>query len=411
MTPMNRDPDFLIIGGGIYGATAALELRRRGRRVAMLDPGPLPHPLASSTDISKVVRMEYGTDDDYMALVDEAIDGWHRWNESFSEPLYHETGVTMLSRQPMAEGGFEYESYVRLQRRGHRPQRLTDGELERRFPPWAKGRYVDGFFNPRGGFAESGRVVAALIDQARAAGVDIIEGQTAAELITEGGATEETATAEGGTAVGSTAVVTREGETFRAGGVIVCAGAWTPYLLPELRSVMRATGHPIFHLKPARPELFDPPDFVVFTADVANTGWYGFPLHPREGVLKVANHGVGQPLHPERDERTVAEHDIAELRRFLADSLPGLADAEIVYTRRCLYSDTLDEHLWIDRHPQRPGLTVAAGGSGHAFKMAPLLGGLIADAAEGQSNRWLPKFRWRTLDAETAGQEAARYHG
>ena len=174
---------------------------------------------------------------------------------------------------------------------------------------------------------------------------------------------------------------------------------------------MRATGHPVFHLEIDRPELFTPPAFATFTADVANSGWYGFPVHPRRGVLKVANHGVGQPLHPERDERRVTAEDEAQLRRFLEETFPALVDAPIVYTRCCLYNDTLDEHLWIDRHPRLEGLTVAAGGSGHAFKMAPVLGELIAAAAEGQSHRWLPKFRWRQLGGETAGQEAARHHG
>ena len=35
----------------------SIELTRRGHPVTLLDPGPLPHPLAASTDISKVVRM------------------------------------------------------------------------------------------------------------------------------------------------------------------------------------------------------------------------------------------------------------------------------------------------------------------------------------------------------------------
>lgn len=82
----------------------------------------------------------------------------------------------------------------------------------------------------------------------------------------------------------------------------------------------------------------------------------------------------------------------------------------MVYTRRCLYADTLDEHLWIDRHPEIAGLSVATGGSGHGFKFAPLLGALIADSVEKRDNPWLHKFRWRELLPETAGEEAARYH-
>ena len=174
---------------------------------------------------------------------------------------------------------------------------------------------------------------------------------------------------------------------------------------------MKVTGHPVFHLKPANPALFASPDFVVFNADIRQTGWYGFPLHPREHVVKIANHGVGQELHPEMDKRVVTESDKARLRAFLAESLPELSTAPLVYTRRCLYVDTPDGDFWIDRHPQREGLTVASGDNGHGFKFAPILGGLIADAVEGKPNRWLSKFRWRDVSWQDVRQEAARFHG
>lgn len=88
--------NILIIGSGIFGVTAAIELRRRGHAVQLLDPGPLPHPLAASTDISKAVRMEYGTDEDYATLVEQSFDGWQQWNRGFGAALYHETGVLYL---------------------------------------------------------------------------------------------------------------------------------------------------------------------------------------------------------------------------------------------------------------------------------------------------------------------------
>jgi len=179
--------------------------------------------------------------------------------------------------------------------------------------------------------------------------------------------------------------------------------------VPDLAPVMRASGHPVFHLRPGNPALFAPPAFVTFTADVSRTGWYGFPLHPTERVVKIANHGAGREIHPDAPRAVTAAEEHA-LRDMLAASLPALCDAAIVYTRRCLYSDTLDEHFWIDRHPAVDGLTVAAGGSGHAFKVAPLLGGLIADAFEGRANPALDRFRWRVLAADQSGEEAARYH-
>ncbi|PYL12401.1 MAG: sarcosine oxidase, partial [Verrucomicrobia bacterium] len=51
----------IVVGAGINGVTAAIELKKRGHRVVLVDPGPLPHPLAASTDISKAVRAAYGT--------------------------------------------------------------------------------------------------------------------------------------------------------------------------------------------------------------------------------------------------------------------------------------------------------------------------------------------------------------
>lgn len=389
--------DLLVVGAGIFGITTALEMKARGYHVAVLDPGPLPHPLAASTDISKVVRMEYGSDEFYMALAEQAYLGWLRWNEELNDTLFHEVGLTMLTRGPMAPGGYEYESYHLLRKRGHSPERLTEEAISQRFPAWKPGAFVDGFFHAQGGYVESGRVVAALVQLAQAKGVTLYPDQTIEALI------EEDQHAKG--------VRTRSGDTFYAEHVLVASGAWTPLLIPELASVLKITGHPAFHLKPANPDLFTPPHFFVFTADVTHTGWYGFPLHPREQVVKIANHGVGQVLHPERDERVVTANDTELLRAFLAATFPALVDAPIVATRRCLYADTPDGDFWIDRHPHYPGLTVATGDSGHGFKFAPVLGGVIADAIEGKPNRWLPRFRWREVRTHDGGAEASRYRG
>ena len=93
--------DFIVIGGGIFGLTAAVELRQRGHAVSLLNPGKIPHPLAASTDISKVVRMEYGADGLYMDMAAKSIQGWHGWNAEAGDALYHETGFLLLCKQPM----------------------------------------------------------------------------------------------------------------------------------------------------------------------------------------------------------------------------------------------------------------------------------------------------------------------
>ncbi|GAB4144014.1 MAG: N-methyl-L-tryptophan oxidase [Candidatus Promineifilaceae bacterium] len=389
--------ELIVIGAGIFGLTAAIELRQRGYRVALLDPGPLPHELAASTDISKVVRMDYGADELYMRMGEAARQGWLAWNKSlFAEPLYHEVGMLFLNTTPMSPHSYEYESYQMLQKRGHQPERLNALDIAARFPAWREGVFVDGYLNPQAGYAESGRVVEALLRLAQESGVSLHTNATASRLL-----------ANGSRVIG---VQTAQGASFFGDHIVVAAGAWTPLLVPDLGPVMVAVGQPVFHLKAPKPDLFQPPNFTVFAADISQTGWYGFPWHPQARVVKIANHGVGRRIHPARDPRQVSSEDIQFLRSFLTESLPMLAEAPIVYTRVCLYCDTLDEHFWIDRHPSYTGLTVSAGGSGHAFKFAPLLGSLTADAVEGKPNPFGSRFRWRELGQDTRGEEAARNH-
>lgn len=376
--------DITIAGGGIFGLTTALELARRGHAVTVHDRAAVPHPLAESTDLSKVVRMDYGADAEYTALGEAALAGWRRWNAEWAAscgPLFHETGVTFLSRTPMEPGTFEHESYRMLVDRSHPLERLDAAAISARFPAYARGVLVDGYWNPRGGWAESGRVVAQLAELARAAGVPIVDAELTLAALE------------------------------RAELAIVCAGAWAANLVPELATVIVANGQPVFHLRPADRDLFAAERFPVFGADISRTGYYGFPI-TRDGIVKIANHGAGTPvaLTPVGDaaRAVTAEHEAA-LRAFLADTFPALASAPIVGRRLCVYADTSDGHFWIARHPQRGNVVVATGGSGHAFKFAPVLGALIADLALGEPHPLAHRFRWRSELAESTNGDAARH--
>ncbi|MFN0252522.1 MAG: FAD-dependent oxidoreductase [Kofleriaceae bacterium] len=367
-----------IAGAGIFGLTAALELQRRGHAVTIYDRGPIPHPLAESTDISKVVRMDYGADADYTALGEASLDGWRRWNAEWETPLFHETGVTFLSRTPMEPGTFEHETYRMLVDRGHPLERLDATAIAARFPAYAPGALVDGYFNPRGGWAESGRVVGTLAELARAAGIAIRED----------------------------AAFDRSDAELR----IVCAGAWTANIVPELATSIIANGQPAFHLRPDVPSLFAAERFPVFGADISRTGYYGFPVN--DGVVKIANHGTGLPVPISADgdaARAIHPGHEAALRTFLAETFPALASAPLTSRRLCVYGDTIDGHFWIARHPARRDLVVATGGSGHAFKFAPVLGALIADIALGEPHPLAHKFRWRPELVDTTTGDAARH--
>jgi glycine/D-amino acid oxidase-like deaminating enzyme len=386
----------IVVGAGINGVVAAIELRKRGHEVALVDPGPLPHPLAASTDISKAVRAAYGGAEDYTALAEQSREIWRQWNVKFGVELYHEIGFLFMRQRPIQPGDFEYESFTLLEQRGHRVERSDSTPLRERYPAWNSERSPEGFLDLEAGYAESGRVVAALIQWAKSLGVELRENAKFRDLDEAGDRIK--------------GIVLEDGEKIAATAVVMAVGAWTPYALPFTRNFLRASGQPVFHLKPKQPELFTPERFPIFGADISTTGYYGFPLN-RDGVVKIANHGPGREMSPDSPERVVTKEEENQMRHFLSDSFPALADSPIVFTRICFYCDTHDGNFWIAPDPERPELIIAAGDCGHGFKFAPVLGGIIADAVEGKSNPLLEKFRWRPEVKSGETKEAARFRG
>jgi glycine/D-amino acid oxidase-like deaminating enzyme len=383
----------IVVGAGINGVTAAIELKKRGHEVVLVDPGPLPHSLAASTDISKAVRAAYGGDEDYTQLAERSIKLWREWNTEFGIELYHEVGVMFVRQREMKPGDFEFESFKLLKQRGHKVERMSSPGDWKRFPAWNPEPYRDGVLELEAGYAESGRVVATLIGHAKSLGVELLEGARFSQL------NEDDDRISG--------IVLDDGQRIAADIVVMAVGAWTPYLLPFTKPFFRATGQPVFHLKPRQPELFVSERFPVFGADITTTGYYGFPIN-RDGAVKIANHGAGREMSPDSSERVVTAKDEKKLRDFLSLTFPALADAAIVYSRVCMYCDTHDGHFWIARDPERESLVIAAGDCGHGFKFAPVLGEIIADAVEKKPNPILQKFRWRPEVRAGSGTDVAR---
>ena len=380
----------LIVGGGIFGITAAISLRRRGYEVHLFEKGKIPNPDASSTDASKMIRADYGHDTFYMDMMLDAFKGWEHWNEQWPAPLYHPTGSLFLTHEKMQAGSLEYDSKKALEERGVSVDNINAKVLEERFPNWNTSQFTDGYFNPIGGWAQSGKVVRQLADIAILEGVELHEETSVMSLMTNSHQ------------VGG--LFTTDGMVYSADKVIVAAGVWSSKLIEELADKVTITAHPVYFFKPKNPQPYKAETFPCWFADVSKTGWYGFPYHP-EGYLKIAHHGIGEIVDPNQANE-IAPHYYPGLNTFLADHLPGMEYEPISSARLCYYADTWDSDFYICPHPQQSNLIIAFGGSGHGFKFAPILGDIIADVTEGKNNPYANRFKWRERGEER--QEAAR---
>ncbi|KAK9274200.1 hypothetical protein L1049_019014 [Liquidambar formosana] len=120
-------------------------------------------------------------------------------------------------------------------------------------------------------------------------------------------------------------------------------------------------------------------DFPTF-ASYGEPYIYGTPSLEFPGLIKIAVHG-GHPCDP--DKRSWNQGVImSSLKQWIRERLSGLVDSDgPVATQSCMYSMTPDEDYVIDFLGGEFGKDVVIGGgfSGHGFKMAPLVGRVLAD--------------------------------
>ena len=364
-----------VVGAGVFGLSTAIELRRRGHDVTVFERGPIPHPEASSTDVSKAIRRTwYGDGDTYVDLVERAAVLWRQWEHHFPTPIYHQCGqlVVLSDFRP---GTPMYESWQLLRRRGIDVELLDAGEAAARFPQFAFEGGETCVHDPWAGYLESGRAVRFMADMASELGVRLAP-NTPVSAVDE-------------TADGVRVQTELGGRVFDA--AVVAAGVWLERLVPSLAPHVRISHQQMVFVEVDAPERFAHGAFPMFTFDPDQGGWYGFPLL-REGFLKIAEERIGPEVDANIDR--AGTPDFADRAvDFLRRRIPEMAQGRLVGGRSCLYASTPDDHFFIDRAPGADRVFVAGGGSGHGFKFGGAIGELAADAVEDRANPLGELFR------------------
>ncbi len=176
--------------------------------------------------------------------------------------------------------------------------------------------------------------------------------------------------------------------------LIVAAGAWVARLIPDLPVPVRVTRQQVLYFRPADPSRFQIGRFPVFIykGHGEDDAFYGMPDFLGQGV-KAARHG-GPEVDPDANSPVIGEAYRSEVRRFLRDHIPALADAAIGFTEVCLYTVAPDEEFHVDFLPIRRDVLVASPCSGHGFKFSCLIGRVLADLATTGATG-LPVDHWR----------------
>jgi sarcosine oxidase len=190
-------------------------------------------------------------------------------------------------------------------------------------------------------------------------------------------------------------VVTNRGE-YRADQLLLTAGSWIRSLVPELNLPFTVERQALYWFAPrVRPETFAPARCPIHLWEAAPLSFfYGFP--DLGNGVKVAIHHAGEIVSdPDQVRREVSDAEVASIREWVRKFVPD-ADGALRATEVCMYTNTPDEHFWIDRHPQHAQVLIASPCSGHGFKFSSVIGEVLAELLIcGQSRFDLKLFRQR----------------
>jgi glycine/D-amino acid oxidase-like deaminating enzyme len=366
----------VIVGGGMAGLSCAASLARRGiSDVVLLEAKTLAHAKASSFGETRMFREMY-SDPVLCRLAQEANRLW-REEESHAGTQLREThgllfygeswdeetieGSIPGARRVMDEQGIPYEA-------------LSATEIAARFPLKPKADFT-GLFEPTAGAVRSDKVIAHWVRTARDAGHQLHEHRAVTSIDRDGGGV----TLEGG-------------DHITAGQVVVACGIWSQLLLAPLGLAPKLEVWPMLWAHyTVDPDLASRyPQWFCFQQERGDDGglYYGFPVlsttadgRPR---IKAGIDWAPKELRVAEPNAMATEPParlLELLDTFLFNELDGVQ--ERVETVMSPYSMSSDVNFVLDR--LSPKLSVFAGGSGQAFKFAPLIGDSLARLASNET--------------------------
>ena len=350
-----------VVGAGAFGGWTALALRRRGARVTLVDAWGPGNARATSGGETRVIRATYGSRAIYTRMAARALERWRDCDAEAGGTLLRTPGVLWMFR---LDDGFGRASVEALRGAGLSIDELTPREAAARFPQVDFGDVRSVLWEPEAGYLFARRACEHVVQQ----------------CIVEGGAYRQ-ASVRTPIAVEDrtiTRVPLDAGGAVEADAFVFACGPWLGRLVPAaLGPLISVTRQEVYYVgTPPGDARFVDPAMPVWL-DYGERVMYGVPGNAHRG-FKVADDTSGPPMDPTAGSRDATPAGVADVRAFVQHRFPALAGAPLLGSEVCQYESTPDSHFIVDRHPAAPNVWIAGGGSGHGFKMGPVVGEMVA---------------------------------
>lgn len=397
------DTEVAIIGGGIVGASAALALRKAGRKVVVLERG-LCGARSSGVNFGGVRRQ--GRAECQLPLAQRAHAIWAGLRELIgTDGEYERSGHFKLARsQSDMEALERYEALSRPY--GLNIQLIGGGRL-RADCPWLGGKVVGGSLCPDDGQANPRLVAPAFARAAAQHGAQIIEHAEVREAAYDGGRfrLQVALTPPPGTVIQSWPPAVAPGGDVqdghlevRADMLINCAGAWAGALAAAFGETV-----PVFKGYPGMAVTEPVPYFLPWSLGVEGGSIYCRQVSRGNLVL-----GGGRGYAQDADRARSSHDAITALLPQAVELLPALQHVHIIRTWSGVEGYLPDRQPVLGASKTQPGLFHGFGFSGAGFQIGPAAGEVLAELAhQGCTSLALDAFAIDRFSQAAAGHPTA----
>ncbi|GAB7356172.1 hypothetical protein MBLNU459_g6763t1 [Dothideomycetes sp. NU459] len=324
-----------------------------------------------------------------------ALEAMKAWRDPMWNGIFHETGWIVTTCGDPAATEHLRKSYQNLKDRGQAANiDFVEGkeQIARYIPQLRSAKGIDdwkGLWNKQAGWAHAKNALAKMGAEAAKLGVKFVSGP------------QGTMTSLQSTRNKLDGIEVASGDVLKADRYILCTGAASPALLPELSTQLWSKCWTLAHIELTEGE------FEQFRGmPVVDNHELGFTFEPDPETrwMKICNAFPGYDWkkgeYTDEDGKTThysvpryasdhPEDGIPDEARdainaFIDRVLPQFSGRPLLGARICWCTDSPDSHYLIDMHPAYSNLLLATGDSGHAFKMLPIIGSYIADTLEGK---------------------------
>lgn len=365
VSPANETTEFdvIVIGLGASGGASLYHCARAGLRVLGIDRFAPPHNRGSSHGHTRIYRQAYYEAPVYVPMALRALELWHELERDTGRTLFAQTGGLTIGRR---EDDLIDGALVSAQQHGIAHELLTVEEIERRFPAFKPAVGTMGLYEPTAGVLFADLCVQSHLEVAIKAGAHLHTGETVTSIDYSSS---------------NHVVVHTDVRSYRAGRVVVAAGAWAPRLL-GLEHAFHVTRETVnwFDSRSESAQAANCPVSLIALAD----GRFFYSIPDFGGGFKAGLHHSGRTGDAHFDWEPVSPDDTETVAKELAIYAPG-AVGPLSESMPCFYTSTADQHFAIGPLPWAPNVVLAAACSGHGFKFAPAIGEAVSQMVRGQA--------------------------